>query len=254
MGVSVRLKSPSPNKGVLVLPKTSRFSRRKSQRGRRTGLRSGTVRPVAPRGPLSGLNRAVLPSFMDVVLAYCDCGSLPTVATTGVFSELNWALNSLYDPHTTFGGHQPYMYDQFAALYSQYRVLKARIIFTMVPDNFDGVVVTGFPRISGDTTALSGLNVPYMEFPSAKTGLATAAIPFTVDYTANIWEMLGVTKDRYLADPNYVALISASPTPAAWYTLMWANPLASTGAKNNSYTVRIEFVARLTGLKTQSFS
>jgi hypothetical protein len=50
----------------------------------------------------------------------------------GTSSSYTWRLNSLYDPDYTSTGKQPYMYDQYSAVYNRYRVIKTELIVDIV--------------------------------------------------------------------------------------------------------------------------
>lgn len=43
----------------------------------------------------------------------------------GSYAQLFWKCNGLFDPNDALGGHQPYGFDQYAALYNHYRVWKS---------------------------------------------------------------------------------------------------------------------------------
>ena len=52
----------------------------------------------------------------------------------------NFGTNCLFDPWLTFGGHQPLYFDQVAAIYQHYTVMKARMKVTIVPNTVDAYV------------------------------------------------------------------------------------------------------------------
>jgi len=43
----------------------------------------------------------------------------------GSYAQLFWKTNGLFDPNDALGGHQPYGFDQYAALYNHYKVWKS---------------------------------------------------------------------------------------------------------------------------------
>ncbi len=78
---------------------------------------------------------------MPFKLAYGDAFGLAAHAslTSYTGSEYVFRLNSLYDPDLTGTGHQPYGFDQFAALYSRYKVDRVHIdvLFTTPGGSYD---------------------------------------------------------------------------------------------------------------------
>ena len=51
-----------------------------------------------------------------------------------------FGTNCLFDPWLTVGGHQPLYFDQVAAIYQHYTVMKARMKVTIVPNTVDAYV------------------------------------------------------------------------------------------------------------------
>lgn len=45
----------------------------------------------------------------------------------GSYAQLFWKTNGLFDPNDALGGHQPYGFDQYAAIYNHYHVYKSVI-------------------------------------------------------------------------------------------------------------------------------
>lgn len=64
-------------------------------------------------------------------LRYDQVGNMTT--TGGSIVKQVWRANSVFDPDFTGAGHQPLYFDQFAAIYNQYAVIKSKIttVFTM---------------------------------------------------------------------------------------------------------------------------
>lgn len=75
-----------------------------------------------------------LPDTYRCWLKYCETVSI-NPAITGVTAVHSFGANNLYDPSVTGVGHQPTPYDQLAAFFGHYRVLKA--IMTCRPINAD---------------------------------------------------------------------------------------------------------------------
>lgn len=91
------------------------------------------------------------PDRLRTNLVYGDV--LTLTSTAGSRAVNTFRLNSLFDPDYTQTGHQPQWYDQYTAIYGQYRVLGAKIKATFVPQvNATGETLTG-PLLVGVTTS-----------------------------------------------------------------------------------------------------
>jgi len=104
-------------------------------------------------GRVTGLSRndRGFPDRLRTNLVYGDV--LTLTSTAGARAVNTFRLNSLFDPDYTQTGHQPQWYDQYTAIYGQYRVLGAKIRATFVPQvNATGETLTG-PLMVGVTTS-----------------------------------------------------------------------------------------------------
>lgn len=83
------------------------------------------------RRALANYNPAPARPFADKYrcnLRYCQTGSIDPSNTNFAFHT--FCVNSLYDPDTTGGGHQPMGFDQLAAIYNRYLVTGAKLSCT----------------------------------------------------------------------------------------------------------------------------
>lgn len=104
------------------------------------------IRPSRYRLPIGGF-----PSRRTTVLRYVEDFSLdPGNATNAVqvFSS-----NNLYDPNYSGGGHQPMYFDNYAQLYSKYKVNSATITFICLSNH---IVNTSTESVTSGTS--SGTN------------------------------------------------------------------------------------------------
>lgn len=102
--------------------RASRFTRNRNYRTRRTR----TLRMF--RNPMAS-------SRVKTTLRYCTNIQLdPKPEALGVTGSNLWQFgaNGLYDPDITGTGHQPMYFDNYAALYRQYRVTRSKISVTVV--------------------------------------------------------------------------------------------------------------------------
>ena len=138
---------------------TKRTSKRRYKRPTTRKRRSGT-KPQATRmrGPMKLFGSfAPFPPTYNCKMHYVETVTL-TTDTAGVFGAgTTFRLNSLYDPNLTGTGHQPYGYDQMAALYKRYIVSGVKVHITFTDPSADGVAVGCMVQASGGAGALYGI-------------------------------------------------------------------------------------------------
>jgi hypothetical protein len=186
-------------------------------------------------------------------LRYVDAFSLQCAAATLV-SGYQFRINSIYDPDYTGTGHQPYMHDQLAALYAQYRVHRIRATISAGLLSYDqlALIVGLIPRYGGDTSSVPSVLEPFAEYPTAQTKIITSGSIVHLNYEANVWDLLGVSKDRYLSDPNYLATFGSNPTVTALLAFIYGSVTVS--QPTVSWKIELEFDTEITGLQPQAIS
>jgi hypothetical protein len=114
------------------------------------------------------------PAYYRCKLTYATFLNLdPTISTTG--TTWYFSANSLFDPDVSGTGHQPLGFDQLAAVYNKYRVLKSHIecIFAAT-----GNQSTGCAQASIRTTRGTSLQTNWetiREQPNCRSTLITPA-------------------------------------------------------------------------------
>lgn len=98
-----------------------RFYRRRSHYRRRRSVR------VRRRLPLNGF-----PATKLVRHRYCETFNV-TQGVSGTPEYVVYSANSMYDPRTATGGHQPMGYDEMAAIYGHYQVVGSKITAQFTP-------------------------------------------------------------------------------------------------------------------------
>lgn len=164
------------------------------------------------------------PEVYHTRLRYTDILSL-TQGTVGVPNLYKFSANGCYDPDITGTGHQPKFFDQFAALYSRYRVIGSKISVkfatkqtdnTSTPPIMVGIVpidaADGTSSFSGITAVTETRQCRYKEISASMTAKAT-----TVTHTFSNKQLERKFFDR--EDNNRMAstLISANPTNQIYY-------------------------------------
>ncbi len=161
-------------------------------------------------------------------LVYAEAYSNSVATTAGFQQTLN--LNSLFDPNRTGAGHQPYGFDQLAALYNRYRVLSAHWKVTYGSSTGTMMLVTvpvnGLLQasISNQATYETAVESPFAIMKTQSSG--APAVVFEGTMSLNV--LNGVTKTEYLADDRFEAAVTASPTEIITLVTGGFNPTGST--------------------------
>lgn len=105
------------------MPKRRRFRRRRRRRRPRARKRRRMIRYRSP-----------ITKSMNIRFRYALSFLL-----SGVEPETSFRANSIFDPETAVGGHQPMGADEYSAFFNRYTVMKSKITVTM---NNSGATVT----------------------------------------------------------------------------------------------------------------
>jgi hypothetical protein len=163
-----------------------------------------------------------------------------------------YSLNSVYDPDVTGAGRQPRAFDQWAAMYSKYRVLAATVEATFSPALSVGATVASFdvglvPTTGAYASAFVMADVP-LELPRATMrAVSEYGGPVTIRQTFLPWQILGITKEQYMADDRYSAAISADPAVVA-VVHQWSQSLTGLNdsiAKSARILYTVQFESRI---------
>jgi len=180
-------------------------------------------------------------------MVYCDTFTL-TVGTGGVLgAEHIFRLNSLYDPDFTIGGHQPYGFDQVAALYRKYRVDGCRFEVTLTNASEDGLAVMLMLQPSDGTYALAAAGTAYaLEKPGCIMEVLndSGSQVKKIDQHIQIHDIEGLRKAVTDADlTEYSAAVGANPTKFP-YLRMAACSLANNTGGTVQVMVKLTFDAK----------
>jgi len=133
-------------------------------------------------------------------------------------TENAFSLNSLYDPDITGVGHQPYGFDQMAALYSNYIVESASIQARFVTPGGTADLCCILALTGQYPVSTTGITV---DACAEKSGITTKTLSSSgVNRTAiisvprvPIHRSLGLTSSQYMNEINtYGAAVGSSPT------------------------------------------
>lgn len=187
----------------------------------------------------------VVPDSMTVRLKYSD--SYDYVGTVSNFVSRVYRGNSIYDPDQTGVGHQAIGHDEWALLYSNYRVLssKATVRVTASATGLSGLqCATLFPCTVNNTIASAFLAA---EQPYAQTRIAGGAEGINVMYLSGNMktkDMLGVKSIVYSGD--FSAAMSSNPSKE-WFWHVYIEALDQSSSISGIYQVEIEYVVELFG-------
>jgi hypothetical protein len=171
-------------------------------------------------------------SFLDphmyVTLKYTE--SVTTSVATTLGSNSVFRLNSIFDPNAAVGGTQPYGYDQLAALYNRYRVLKTRwkVTFEASTAGYNALVVPTNGALNAppaDLTSFTGsAMVPYSRFVIYALGAKPPIVSGKVDLNL----LGGVSRVEYLTDDRFESQIGANPAEIISLNIGMQNPSGGT--------------------------
>lgn len=129
----------------------------------------------------------------------------------GVYSEILFNLNSLFDFDRTNIGHQPFGFDQLAAIYGRYRVLSTsyKIIGTNVEQTQNLTIVAYVDNgIASAGSVSTALEQGYSHFSMRNAFVQPTQFKGNIKLNA----LTGNSLIAYRADDAYAASVTASPT------------------------------------------
>jgi hypothetical protein len=210
----------------------------KTRRGRKKRLRN---KGIANNGGYTNIERTAI-TFLDprkfITLKYVENYQITLLTTVG--DQQRMRLNSVFDPNDTGGGHQPYGFDQLAALYNRYRVWKAkwRVTFSPSSASYPALVIPTNGAITAITTAATWQAAA--EKPYAKSWIQGASGKSQrLSGSIYINKLTGISSQEYRADDRTGALTSADPGEIVYLYLGIVNPNANTIIVN--FIIEMEF-------------
>lgn len=145
-----------------------------------------------------------------------------TLATqTQVFN-----MNGIFDPDQTGTGHQPYGYDQLAALFAHYRVFKFSWHIEFAPSN-DRLHVCVIP-INGQTAPTDVTVAGEQPYGVTKAMSFDGGPPAVFKGHQYLSRFTGATSVQYKTDDRYSAVAGNNPTEIMRLHLLVYNPSSQT--------------------------
>lgn len=219
------------------------FKRRVNRRSK-ARARKGRAR-VGRSGALTTVNRSLQP----IANRYICKMKYGTTIVTNATGQYVFNMNSLYDPDRTGIGHQPYGYDPLSNLYNRYRVVSCGWRVHNPTGATGGAIITAsFPNNDlGMTFANTG---EMLENPRCKYIVQNPGAPvISLHGKSYLPKLMGRTKSQYMADDNYQAIVTASPSELGLLYLQTFNSLSGDALGGIGLTVILEFTVEFFDLK-----
>jgi len=125
----------------------------------------------------------------------------------------------MFDPDFTLAGHQAYLRDQLATLYSTYRVTKVRYSFTVM--NTDLVAIGTDLCVYVDPTNVVPPTISIgQERPNAKSKSSVNYKAITISGTVDIAKELMVPYSEYIKDPVWSTAAGLNPANTLYLTCL----------------------------------
>ncbi len=190
-------------------------------------------------------NLTPFPPKYRCALRYAQTKTYTTGASGVSGTENAFSLNSLYDPDVTGVGHQPYGFDQVAALYSKYLVLSCDVqIRAVTPGGqADMCILAAFT--GSQAVSLSGITV---DAATEKQGVITKSISSSGSNRNVVINLpaiplpksLGLTPVQYMAElGTYGAAVTASPTVQSFLRV---NVASYNGTASEDVTIQVVII------------
>lgn len=160
-------------------------------------------------------------------------------------------LNSIYDPNRTGVGHQPYGFDQLAALYNRYRVIacgfRLHIAAGTGTSGQQSIQLAALPSNEPQTvlSISEWRENPRCKYICQNAGAATQYLTGKV----YIPSLVGRTRAQYMADDRYQALTTGDPQEAAVLNICTAGGADAT-VGGSGVQVVLEYTVEFFDIKT----
>lgn len=150
-----------------------------------------------------------------------------------------WRMNSLYDPDYGIGGHQPRGFDQYALIYSKYRVFGFKAVIRVNNTDSTGAQIVGLIADNNPTTYTTDYlsenpRARIINVGEAQSGDSNR----TIYYKAKIPHVCGLTSRQYKDNDTVAAAVTADPTQCAYLTMV-TQSLNTYGGATAAMQVRV---------------
>lgn len=183
----------------------------------------GSKSALTNYGPFPTRKHAILRYAESGVANYLTCGTAGVGGT-----EHTLVMGSLFDPALTLTGHQPYFFDQVAAVYQHYRVNSITVrIRAYDPSTAGSILAWQLDTWNGAAGTLAGVS-PTTALERPNTGRLQPNTTFDKEETVIPWTTIakleGLTTLEHRTNiEDYAALVTASPARTPYLRLACMN-------------------------------
>jgi hypothetical protein len=143
-------------------------------------------------------------------LKYCELHGQLT-GGLGIYYEVLFNLNSLFDPDRTGAGHQPLGFDQLSVMYGRYRVIKTSWRITPMTDIIG--TNTGIVAYVSNSIVSAGSIASAIEAGYSKLQFSNGYTKFSpLKASTVLYALTGQDLESYRANDRYDAFTTASPS------------------------------------------
>lgn len=212
---------------------------RRKPRGKKRGFRT-TNRKTANAMITVGKANADCLIADRVITKLCYCRT-HNVVIAGSMNTIVYLANSLFDPEFATGGHQPRGFDQYSALFAQYRV-NAVLAEVVISSRSAFVPFYGGIYWHGSTTVgpitKNGMRESKNAITKFSQGSSDASI--RVKKYLSMAQIFGRSKVNVQADRDYSAGVGASPAIPCQVTF-FAQADDETTSLNVTFNVKLTY-------------
>lgn len=212
--------------------------------GRLTKVYKGKTRRSGYQRNFPGsMNKSPFPPYKLYKLQYTDHTNLITTGSgsTALGAQKLINLNSVYDPDQSGTGHQPFGYDELAAVYNRYKVLGCSVDLyftdTLGTGNDGGGQTVCWqinnPSNSGSTIAGLQTNVVRERSMGGGCHLSDTDVRKRIKFFIPMYKAAGITKLQFNSDPdNYTGAVTSNPGNLIQLALASADLRGDTNTKS----------------------
>lgn len=192
--------------------------------------------PVDPHKSVVHKTLSFVPPRMRQTLRYAQ--EINLVGTSGALASNGIALNGLFDPDTTGGGHQPLGFDQYLAMYERYCVLSTRVTIDCAINGAAVPTLVGITGLPGITTYASATGRIEVGSTAYRVLPALQATPASLTSVFDMAKFFGI--DDLSDEPDICGTSTANPATVAGCTI-WCRDVLGTSTVNVSFLVLVEY-------------
>lgn len=232
---------------MAFVKKGVKYGKGKASASTKAKVRKAKVKKlnVIPRGLVS-LGKG-FPKKLTMTHTYIEPYTSLT-STAGAINIYKFICNGMYDPNYSGAGHQPYYFDQAAALYDHYHIIGSKITVTCVPSSSTSPSAVVGIVISDDATLAASEWSSLAEFGQGGSNKAIALSNSTPKTLVSTWSAKKIFGKGLMANNSLQGTSTANPTEQSVYNFYVQS---IDGASNTTvyFTAKIEYIAVWSELK-----